>query len=217
LLLRSLALFALAAGVASAAAIVNGNFETGDLTGWTVFTTANGTNGSGLPSVTSFDTTGSGASNAASFQVGQLTFPGGLEGGGIFQNVALNAGSVSIHVDFAAFHPSAGSSNMEAGQFELLLNGIVVASSQLGSIGELATLRGSFDAVGTATAGSNEIRIQVTRPFTNSTGTPLQYLDNISVDQAADPAEAPEPATWAVSVCGLIALVAGRRRTRNLR
>jgi hypothetical protein len=68
--------------VASAAPVVNGDFETGDLTGWTTFTTANGT--IGTPAVVSFDTTGTGASNAAKFNVGrQVLGSGAPEGGGI--------------------------------------------------------------------------------------------------------------------------------------
>src|SRR5215469_11867190 len=66
--------------------ISNGNFATGDLTGWTPFVTANGTNGSGLPVVVSFDTTGTGASNSAQFNVGEADFPVGVQqGGGISQ------------------------------------------------------------------------------------------------------------------------------------
>ena len=56
---------------ANADLISNGDFSTG-LTGWTVFTTANGTTGAGLPDVVSFNTTGSGASNSAQFNVGEV-------------------------------------------------------------------------------------------------------------------------------------------------
>ena len=60
--------FALAPA-ANAAIVTNGDFATGDFTGWTLFTTPNGGLGgsaSGLPAVTSFNVTGSGAQNAAS-------------------------------------------------------------------------------------------------------------------------------------------------------
>src|SRR4029077_7485019 len=69
--------------VAKANLVLNGNFATGDFTDWTLATTPNGTLGS--PTVTTFDF-GSGAVNAAQFQVGQVSFnPGQQEGGSISQ------------------------------------------------------------------------------------------------------------------------------------
>src|SRR4051794_15573680 len=79
------AVAALFVAAAAAAAVVNGDFESGDLTGWTTFTTANGT--LGTPAVVSFDTTGTGASRAAQFNVGENTYTGVYEGGGIYQIV----------------------------------------------------------------------------------------------------------------------------------
>ena len=62
----------LSGGLRSAQAdFINGNFGTGDLTGWTVFTTPDGTNGvdpvtgASLPDVVSYNTTGSGATKTA--------------------------------------------------------------------------------------------------------------------------------------------------------
>jgi hypothetical protein len=59
--------------------IINGDFGTGNFTGWTLTTTsANGTFGPSPPflQVTSFNVTGSGATNAAQFQVGEVIFTG---------------------------------------------------------------------------------------------------------------------------------------------
>src|SRR5437588_11523833 len=70
--LLAVVVLGLTAVPASAAIVTNGDFETGNLTGWTTFTTAGGTaNAGSAPTVSSFDTTGSGASNAAQFNVGQ--------------------------------------------------------------------------------------------------------------------------------------------------
>ena len=53
------------ASPANAELIQNGGFVTNDFTGWSLFTTANGTLGhSPAPGVVSFDVTGSGAQNA---------------------------------------------------------------------------------------------------------------------------------------------------------
>src|SRR5271154_4151690 len=65
--------------------ITKGNFDTGNLEGWTTFTTANGSVGAGLPNVTPFNTTGSGISDAAHFNVGEVNFDFTQQGGGLFQ------------------------------------------------------------------------------------------------------------------------------------
>lgn len=72
------------------AALINGDFETGDFTGWTVFSEFPGE--IGTPAVVSFDTTGDAVpSLAARFQVG-TSDSGVFGGGGILQNVALSSG-----------------------------------------------------------------------------------------------------------------------------
>jgi len=63
--------------VSGAPILLNGDFETGDLTGWTTFLTPNGSIGStnGVPDVVPFDVTGGGTpSDAAQFEVGELAF-----------------------------------------------------------------------------------------------------------------------------------------------
>jgi fermentation-respiration switch protein FrsA (DUF1100 family) len=101
------------------AGFINGNFGTGDLTGWTVFTTPNGTNGTlngvPLPNVVSFDTTGTGATNSAQFEVGIFPFhpPRTEQGGGLSQNVTLSAGSYIITGDFASYNPDSVNTNLE--------------------------------------------------------------------------------------------------------
>src|SRR5262245_65645367 len=88
---------AICARSAGAAQLVNGDFETGDFTGWTLFDTAHG--GSIATQVISFDTTNTGIpSLGASFAVGQTSGTiggGGLgEGAGILQNVSRLAGQL---------------------------------------------------------------------------------------------------------------------------
>jgi hypothetical protein len=90
---------------------INGDFATGDLTDWTAFTTANGTNGvdpvSGapLPDVVLFNTTGTGATNSAHFNVGHLS-GGDPEGGGISQSLTVSAGTYTLTGAFASLDKS---------------------------------------------------------------------------------------------------------------
>src|ERR1017187_10567273 len=97
-------ILALALSVSAFGSIVfNGDFGTGDLTGWTVFTTANGSNGANpLPDVVSFNTTGAGASNSAQFNVGEVSFTGIQAGGGLIQLVTLSAGEYNFFANIGA-------------------------------------------------------------------------------------------------------------------
>ncbi len=121
--------FAAVASAVGANGIVNGDFETGSLSPWTTFTTANGTIGGG--DVQSFDTTGTGASLAAHFDVGQVNFSGQNEGGGIYQNFSGAPYTVSADVpaQSAAGHPGNG----DCGTFFLQLDGNTIASHAFGT------------------------------------------------------------------------------------
>ena len=204
----------LGAGEAQAL-LINGDFETGDLTGWTTFTTANGTLGVGLPQVVVFDTTNTGApSNSASFNVGQIVFQSGGPGagGGIFQNVNLFDGSLSISADIAVLD-NVGFDNQAGGLFELLLDGVVVDSHDFGFVFlGIAEFNMLADISG-ITAGSHQIAIRMTRPFgSNLAVSPTQFIDNISLGGTA---LVPEPN--AVLLFGVGTLLVGgavrRRRT----
>ena len=105
---------------AQADLITNGGFETGDLTGWTVFTTVNGTVGAGMPDVVLFDTDDdSVASNSARFNVGRVDYyAGGRRGGGIYQNVNVTQPGTYQLQAYAAVLDNRGSSNQDGGLFE---------------------------------------------------------------------------------------------------
>src|SRR5262249_13004557 len=150
----------------------NGDFETGSLSGWTTFTTANGPSsgdlGAGLPAVTSFDTTGAGASNAAQFDVGHLAGDAGVdpEGGGLVQTATTDAGPYMLSADIAANNPAANE-NGSCSMFELLLDGAVVASHDFGPCPGSATQRFHLSSGGLMiAAGAHEVRVRVTRPYT---------------------------------------------------
>ena len=95
--------------------ITNGDFQSG-LTGWTSYTTANGTIAAtpslpGAPqpqnaSVVSFNVTGSGASSALFLNAGKInpiygTAPG--EGGGVSQTFTTTGGLATFSSDIAGF------------------------------------------------------------------------------------------------------------------
>jgi Ca2+-binding RTX toxin-like protein len=189
--------------VAGASAdVTNGNFDNGTLDGWTAFVTPSGLNGGAT--VASFDTTGSGVSPAAQFNVGRCCPGSGFEGGGIFQNVTTGAGTFDLSADVAAL---AGTENLSCGFFELLVDGAVVDSYDTTSGGfpnplcpSGITVRATLSATGLSlTAGAHEIRIRITRPFPNNDLTPRQYVDNVTLTQvSAAPATCADPGPGAI-------------------
>lgn len=163
--------------------VVNGDFETGDLTAWTPIFTPNGTSIAPDP-VTSFDVTGLGASDAATFNVGRINQNvSGQQGAGISQLLSGGPGDYSFSVDVASSTLLSGSANSNGGRFSILFNGAVIDFFDTGLIDantvERGTLTGSLNGVTTAV---NTLELLVTRPFTPSGITPLQYFDNVVVD-----------------------------------
>jgi len=195
---------------ANATLIINGDFETGTLAGWTTFTTANGTLGTGFPNVVPFDTNNDGtATNSAQFRVGQVSFDLGVPaGGGIFQNITTGAAPLTLGLDIAALSPDGPNSG---GLFELLLDGSVIDSFDFGDILAGATEFSMLAALQMVSAGTHEVRIRMTRLFLQGGGTPEQYLDNIIATQAAP---VPEPSTMLLLGSGLAGLGYFRRRRK---
>ena len=172
--------------------VVNGDFETGDLTGWTVFTTANGTLGAGYPQVVLFDTNGDGTETySAKFQAGRLSNGGGHQGGGIFQDVNLSAGEYTVTARAIAADAGTLFGNGSAGFFELLMDGVVVAKHNFGAIKADKTLRADLTGFVTVAEGTHEIRFRITRPFTQNAITPTQFIDNIYIGSAQEPGQPP--------------------------
>ncbi len=177
-------------GQAYAEPLVNGGFETGSLSGWTVFASSNGTLGGGaFPGVYDFDTTGDGVvTKGVAFKVGKKDLRGAgesHEGGGIFQIVtAEEAGELTITADIAASYVSAKhEKNLAGGRFELLLNNVVLDSHDFGPIPTNSTQRKRLRAHSQVPAGPHEIRLRVTRPYltTVTTPAPLQFIDNVTM------------------------------------
>jgi hypothetical protein len=210
----------LAPTIASGTPLLNGNFETGDLTGWSEFRTENGLLWGGRfseshPHIVLFDVDGDGVeSYSVELNVGTMS-PGDWEGGGIRQEVLLQGGDLHILADIAMHPPD--SDNADGGLVELLFDGITVDQHDFGDVGQGFTERASLDASLTvASSGLFEIAIRVTRPWgTNASDlkpirTPFQYIDNVRLSGTA----VPEPSAGTLLGLGLL-LMAGWYRQRT--
>ncbi len=165
----------------------NGDFETGDLSGWTVFSTPNGTlGGSNFPRCEEFDTNGNGkGSNSLVLKVGQQEFKSEgtqLAGGGIWTKVSMEKGNVVVTADVASTYSSPKDRrNLAGGLFELLFDGTVLAQYEMGPIEKEDTMRFTLKGGMFVLDGTHEIRVQVRRPFRSlpHDHAPLQFVDNI--------------------------------------
>jgi hypothetical protein len=173
------------AGVAFAGtnALRNGDFQTGNLAYWTPYTTANGTNGAGLPNVVPFNTTGFSTSNAAHFNVGEVTFiPGDYEGGGIYQSFYDSSTlpeSFAVSADIAALAPVG---NISCGFYELMVDGSDVASYNISNcLGGTVYRHHLSGTIFLSGIGWHTVTVQIRRPFISVIGlTPDEYVDNVS-------------------------------------
>jgi hypothetical protein len=164
------------AGLTSAASaqFVNGDFETGDFTGWTIALTPNGN--ASYQAVEQYDIDGPGplgTNFAARFSVGRLvSAAGGIEGIQMTQPLTLTGGTTyTIDVDIAAINTNTTGSNSQGGIFDLIVDGVSIANFAVGSLGVTAPQGPEFygHLTGTyvpASTGSFNVGIQIIRPFT---------------------------------------------------
>ena len=175
-----------------------------------MYTTGNGYNGFGLPTVAMFDTTGGGASYAAHFNVGELSFNGTPQGGGLSQIINIAMFGVYIISESFASQNSAGFPNADAGTFTLLVDGTVVSSSSLGPITSGQVLRGSFTSMVSLAPGMHTLQSQITRVYGFASNNPDQYVDNLSVTSAS--AVTPEPSGVLLLGTGALGVAGALRR-----
>ena len=167
----------------------NGDFETGDLSGWTQFTTPLGTlAGPAYPKVVSFDTDGNGTPTmSAQFSVGHTK--GGTkswEGGGIYQSVDLAGGDYQFSANIAVADSGSKYGNGQGGKFELLVDGVVVDTIDFGLINANSVKRSLLAALPGLAQGPHEVRIRITRPVMPGS-TLSQYLDNVVLSEIVPP------------------------------
>ena len=188
--------------------LVNPGFEAG-LTGWTLFTTANGTVGPPpLPTTVAAAINGNPASKAAVFVVGQKSLNEGVEeGGGVYQWFDAPAGTVTVSADVAGlFHASADSRLPDSARFWLVIDGQIVSRLDLGPMQTWAyplgcqipfsgltctwmpdTVEAVLSGSATVGPGPHYLMIVMTRGYVafnpDSTEPPpfYQFLDNVAV------------------------------------
>lgn len=178
-----IALFALVAAQAGASnLIVNGSFQSGDFTAWTLGTTSNGTAGTGFPVVAAWPL---GGMNAWEGEVGEVNFDGTQQGATLTQSF-IGTGAATISMDWAASAPFAG--NADGGEFTMILNGVQIAQFDSGSINQGQLLNGVLTANANLNNGTNTLEIDITRRYISvSDLTPLQYVTGIDVEGTPEP------------------------------
>jgi hypothetical protein len=217
-----LAALLLAKAATTHAQLVNGNFATGDLTGWTLYDTQGigpigfpSYGGTALAGVVQFDTAGTGMpANSAQFMVGEVA--GGEVGGGglgqgigFYQYVPLSAGVLSISANIAS---QCSSEDGDYGTFLLLINGNVVDSVAFGGVSEGTTLRSTLDFAQTITGGTDQVGIEIRRgggfEYPDS---PFEYVSDIQLSVTP----VPEPSTTALCVTALLVGLLVRHAVRK--
>ena len=187
------------ASTVEAATLINGDFATGDLTGWTVYTTGNGSNGSNgdgelLPRVTTFDLTNTGeVSHVAQFRTGReqaIALPNGWQGGGLSQWVFFDSGQFTFTADAAVQGDQRA--NTQSGALELMFEGGAIALWNFAGVAQgMTKYQTLVGEIAIASPGWYNLSLQWTRPFLASPTTPSQYVGNLRLEPVPTPV--PEP------------------------
>jgi hypothetical protein len=152
-------------------AFVNGDFATGDFTGWTIVPTANGV--TRVQEVVQIPLVGPAAPlvNAATFSVGQAVSSSLQEGIEMTQPMTLQASTTyDFGFNWAALRSST-TSNGEGGVFSLIVDGVALVTQNAGTTSSTAPHYGRIDGQFTpAATGTYQVGVRITRPFTVSIG-----------------------------------------------
>jgi hypothetical protein len=172
---------------AAQAQFVNGDFETGDLSGWTVRLTPNGA--TAFQDAFVYDIDGPGPlepSYAGRFGVGNEVpnFPN-LAGIELFQDLNLTAGvEYTISFDWSAMRQFAGS-NAEGGVFSLFVGEQVLATQAAGDTSSTVHHFGRISQnFAPMTTGSYAVGVRITRPYLVA-GDLYQFVDNFRIESGS--------------------------------
>lgn len=195
-------------GASHAQSFTNGDFQTGNFSGWTITPTVNGQTAS--QAVVPYDIDGAGVlptSSAAQFCVGQVVFQSGVPAGiNLTQSLNLTGGvQYTFDFDWSAKR-EVNTNNAEGGIFSLIVNGNAITTQAAGATTGTTPIFGHITGVFTpGSTGSYSVGASITRPFTPG-GSLFQYVDNFRTTAV------PEPATMAALGLGVAALLRRRRK-----
>ena len=166
------------------------DFESGDFSGWTAFSTANGTlGGKGFPLVAVCDHAGViSPSRCLQVQVGQLHYApvhDVQQGGGIELATMTGSGILQLSARVGVTYDSPNKKrNLSGGLFEWVVDDEVVANLDVGPIEEGAAVQHRFTGTVPVRAGRHTIQLRMTRPFRSGTGqpAPVQFVDDVLVE-----------------------------------
>ncbi|MBN1787480.1 MAG: PEP-CTERM sorting domain-containing protein [Sedimentisphaerales bacterium] len=193
---------------AGAEMLVNGNFETGDLTGWT-WTPTQYSDPNMTAGVVVFDTAAGQPSNCFRANPGTDVPHYGIgqeEGGFLSQSINLVAGNTyDVSIGAAAIRDLGGGANYDGGRIRLYIGGSLLWDWDIDDIGASQTVRSSFDGTFVPTVtGAHDFDLLFTRTYTNTPVAIYHYLDNASV--------VPEPATIILLGLGALTLLKKKKQ-----
>jgi hypothetical protein len=182
-------------GSVSAEVLRATDFESGSFSGWTAFSTSNGTlGGKGFPSVAVCDHAGIGApSRCLQVEVGQFHYApvhDVQQGGGIELTTMTGSGILQLSARVGATYDSPNKKrNLNGGLFEWVVDDQVVAGLDVGPIENGAGVQHQFTGRFPVTAGPHTIQLRITRPFQSGTGqpAPIQFVDDVMVELISQP------------------------------
>jgi hypothetical protein len=179
----------------SAEVLMTTDFESGTLSGWTVFSTSNGTlGGQGFPTVALCDHGNPvSPSHCLQVQVGQLQYAPTHEvqqGGGIGLTTMTVSGLMQLSARVGVIYRSPDyKRNLNGGLFEWVVDGQVIADLDVGPVEDGGTVQHQFIGKVAVAAGRHTIQLRVTRPFQSGAGkpAPVQFVDDVMVELLSQP------------------------------
>jgi len=187
--------------------LLNGSFQDGNFNNWILGVTPDGTAGQGYPIVTTWPL---GGMNAAEYEVGETMSGTGYQGATLSQDFTTTGGSMTFGFMYAAMGDGMHH-NADAGLFELVLDGTVLNSIDVGGIDPNQLINGTLTASAMVSAGSHDFEIEILRPYLSSpSNTPYQYVTDAYANGPGG--TTPEPGTFVLLGSGLLGALAFRRR-----